>query len=166
MEQKKIDDVLNRMVEGFPMRRSSILPLLWRIQKDGKFITSEDLIFISRRLNLSPAHLRSVTTFYNMFFYNPPQSSVIGRHIIQICTNISCMLMGAERLKDLVVEKYGLEETLLDGKKIFTSPDGRFSLITMECIGACDVAPAMIVDEDLHISLNEDSIFEILSGYK
>ncbi len=166
MNLKKIENILDEIAGIYPLKRSAILPLLWRIQKEGKFITPEDIRFISERLNLSPAHLRSIATFYSMFFYNSSQSVMPARHLIQLCTNVSCMLMGAERLLDILIERYGLEERIVDGRKVFTSNDGRFSLITMECIGSCDVAPAMIVDEDLHTGLNGDNIFEILSSYK
>jgi len=83
----------------------------------------------------------------------------MGRHVIQLCTNIACMLMGAETLVEFLKNKYGLAP----GK---TTGDGRFTLIIMECIGACATAPAMLVNEDFHENLTKENIVEILERYK
>jgi len=82
----------------------------------------------------------------------------MGRHLVQLRTSFSCMILGAEELQEMPRQRYGL-------KPGGTSPAGGFSLPIMECIGACDGAPAMLVDEDLHIDLSEARIIEILAGY-
>jgi NADH:ubiquinone oxidoreductase subunit E len=83
----------------------------------------------------------------------------MGRHLIQLCTNVSCMILGAERLVDFLKSTYGVEPGGV-------SPDGRFSLVIMECIGACGTAPAMLVNDDFHENLTEKNLQEILEKYR
>jgi NADH:ubiquinone oxidoreductase subunit E len=82
-----------------------------------------------------------------------------GRNIVQLCTNVSCMILGAERLVDFLKNKYGLEPG-------GTTADGRFSLVIMECIGACGTAPAMLVNDDFYENLTDKYLEEILGKYR
>ncbi len=134
--------------------RSCLLPALSHIQEQYGWISPEAMEEIGEILNVPKATVKSVATFYALFGRRS-----MGRHLIQLCTNVSCMIMGGESLRDILRVRYGLEPNA-------TSPDGRFSLIIGECIGACDTAPAMLVDADLHGNLTEDSLTEILEGYE
>jgi NADH:ubiquinone oxidoreductase subunit E len=98
--------------------------------------------------------VRGTASFYSMFRHKEA-----GRHLIQLCTNVSCMILGAERLVDYLKNKYGLEP---EG----TTQDKKFSLVIMECIGACGTAPAMLVDTDFYDNLTGERIEEILEKYK
>ncbi len=100
------------------------------------------------------AEVRGAASFYSMFKHKP-----VGRYLIQLCTNVSCMILGAEKLVDFLGARYGIYP---DG----TTQDGRFSLVLMECIGACGTAPAMLVNTDFHENLSEKRIEEILEKYK
>jgi NADH-quinone oxidoreductase E subunit len=135
-------------------RRAAILPVLYEAQAEFGWLSDEALEAVSRELNVPRALVRGVATFYCMFRHAPR-----GRHLIQLCTNVSCMLFGAESLLDLMKSKYGLQPG-------GTTEDGRFSLVVMECIGACDGAPAMLVNEDLHEKLHVQNMLKILEGYK
>ena len=108
---------------------------------------------VGELLNVPKATVKGVSTFYSMFRHRPG-----GRHLIQLCTNVACMVMGAESLVDILRGKYGLEP---DG----TTADGRFSLVIMECIGACGTAPAMLVDTDFHDNINVHTIVTTLEKY-
>ncbi len=151
------DSVLNE-IEGikakYPDRRSALLPSLYIAQREFGWLSHEAMQYVAKTLNLPEAEVRGTSSFYAMFKHQP-----IGRHLIQLCTNVSCMILGAERLADMLVQKYGLQPNS-------TSPDGRFSLVIMECIGACGTAPAMLVNTDFHDNLTEKRIEEILEGYK
>lgn len=105
-------------------------------------------------LNLSSATVKGFATFYDMFRKKP-----VGRHVIQLCTNVTCILSGAEELLLMLRDRFGL---VPDG----TTPDGRFSFIAMECIGACGTAPAMLVNADFYENLTKENIFLILESYK
>lgn len=149
-----IEERLLKIVTKYPQREAAVLPALYVAQKDYGWLSQEALRKVSESLNLPDAFVRGVATFYYMYRNKP-----LGRHLIQICTNVSCMLFGGERIVDILKERYHLEPG-------GTTEDGRFSLIIMECIGACDMAPAMLVGKDLHGRLNENNIFEILDRYK
>lgn len=138
----------------YPTPRSAILPALFIAQREFGWLSHDALNSVSSALDMPPAMVKGVATFYAMFKNKPT-----GRHLIQICTNIVCMLFGSESLLEVLRKKYALEPG-------GTSPDGRFSLAIIECIGVCDTPPSMIVDDDLHTDLTAERILEILEGYE
>jgi len=138
----------------YPSRRAALLPALYAAQAEFGWLSREALEAVSAELNLPRALVRGVATFYAMYNHAPR-----GRHLIQLCTNVACMVMGAETLVEGLRSKYGLEPG-------GTTADGRFSLVIMECIGACDVAPAMLVNGDFHSGLTQESLEKILESYK
>ncbi|MFN3480884.1 MAG: NADH-quinone oxidoreductase subunit NuoE, partial [Thermodesulfovibrionales bacterium] len=133
-----IEERLLKIANKYPEREAAVLPALYIAQEEYGWLSHEVLKKVSEILNLPDAFVRGVATFYYMYKNKP-----MGRHLIQICTNVSCMLFGGERIVDLLKERYNLEAG-------GTTEDGRFSLIIMECIGACDMAPAMLVGKDLY----------------
>ncbi|MBI5740951.1 MAG: NAD(P)H-dependent oxidoreductase subunit E [Nitrospirae bacterium] len=147
---KEIDDIRAR----YPERRSALLPSLYIAQKEFGHLSSEALLCVAKTLNLPEADVRGAASFYSMYRHKP-----LGRHLIQLCTNVSCMLLGSEKLADFISEKFRVEPG-------GTSADGRFSFVIMECIGACGTAPAMLVDTDFYDNLSEEGIVEILEKYK
>lgn len=149
-----IEERLQEIIKIYPNREAAVLPALYIAQEEFGWLSQEALKTVSDSLNLSDAFVRGVATFYYMYKNKP-----MGKHLIQICTNVSCMLFGGERIVDLLRERYNLEPG-------GTTEDGRFSFIIMECIGACDMAPAMLVNSDLHGGLKENNVFEILDRYK
>jgi NADH-quinone oxidoreductase subunit E len=147
---KEISDIR----EKYPDRRSALLPALYVAQREFGWLSHEAMMSVSHALNLPEARVRGTASFYSMFLHKPA-----GRHLIQLCTNVSCMILGAEKLVDFLGGKYGVGP----GE---TSQDGRFSLVIMECIGACGTAPAMLVNTDFHDNLTEKRVEEILDKYK
>lgn len=145
---------ITTLKEKYPNPKAAILPALYIAQREFGWLSPDALESVSNTLNIPKAVIRGVGTFYAMFKHKPS-----GRHLIQLCTNVSCMIFGAEDLLSLLKGKYGIE---VGG----TSPDSRFSLVIMECIGACESAPAMLVNNDFHKDLNENNILEILEKYK
>ena len=137
----------------YPDRNSALLPSLYIAQREFGWLSHEAMEKVSRALNIPEAMVRGTASFYSMFRHKP-----VGRHLIQLCTNVSCMILGAEKLVDFLGSRYGL-------KPDSTSEDGRFSLVIMECIGACGTAPAMLVNTDFHDNLSEKRIEEILEKY-
>lgn len=145
---------LLRLRDKYPTTEATLLPALYLAQKEFGWLSPEAMEFVAETLSIPKATVKGVATFYAMYKTKPT-----GRHLIQLCTNVTCMLFGAEQLGELLSRRYGL-------KPGGTSPDGRFSLMIMECIGACDRAPAMLVNDDFHHSLNQENIIEILERYK
>lgn len=147
---KEIDEIKAR----YPDPKSALLPSLYVAQREFGWLSNEAMESVSKALNVPEAMVRGTATFYSMYRHKP-----VGRHLIQLCTNVSCMILGAEKLVDFLETKYGV-------KPDDTSADGRFSLVIMECIGACGTAPAMLVNTDFHDNLSEKRIEEILEKYK
>jgi NADH-quinone oxidoreductase E subunit len=138
----------------FPDPKSALLPSLYIAQREFGWLSREAISAVAKNLNLPEAMVRGTASFYSMFRHKEA-----GRHLIQLCTNVSCMILGAERLVDYLKDKYGLEP---DG----ITQDKKFSLVIMECIGACGTAPAMLVDTDFYDNLTGERIEEILGKYK
>lgn len=147
---KEIDEIKGR----YPDSRSALLPSLYVAQREFGWLSHEAMSYVARTLNLPEAIVRGTASFYSIFKHKEA-----GRHLIQLCTNVSCMILGAERLVDFLRTKYGMEP----GN---TTQDRRFSLVIMECIGACGTAPAMLVNTDFYDNLTEKRIEEILETYK
>ncbi len=146
---KEIEEIKAR----YPDHRSALLPALYIAQREFGWLSHEAMSYVAKTLNLPEAMVRGTASFYSMFKHKP-----IGRNLIQICTNVACLILGADRLIDFLKSKYGLESNS-------TTQDGRFSLVIMECIGACGTAPAMLVNTDFYDSLTEKRIEEILNKY-
>ncbi len=107
------------------------------------------------RLGTSPARAEEVATFYVMFHTHP-----LGRHLVEICTNVSCCLNGGERIFEALKKKLGV-------KNGGTTPDGRFTLREVECLGSCGTSPAMLVDEvEMYERLDLAKVEKILEGLK
>jgi len=153
LNQKVLEEI-NRIKSKYHDSRSCLLPALYIFQREYGWLSPEALEAVGEILNIPKATVKGVSTFYAMFSHKPT-----GRHLIQLCTNVACMIMGGERLLDVLREQYGLEPNI-------TTPDSRFSLVIMECIGACDTAPAMLVDTDFHGNLTGEKVIDILEKYK
>jgi NADH-quinone oxidoreductase subunit E len=145
---------LERIRMRYPTARAALLPALYLAQREHGWLSPEAYEEVSDLLGVPKAIARGVGTFYAMYKHKPA-----GRHIVQLCTNVACMILGAERLVDLLKNRYGLEPG-------GTTADKRFSLVIMECIGACGTAPAMLVNDDFHENLTEESIVRILENYR
>ncbi|MCH5376536.1 MAG: NADH-quinone oxidoreductase subunit NuoE [Planctomycetes bacterium] len=123
------------------------------VQKHRGWVSDESLRDVAEFLDLPIAELESVATFYNLIYRKP-----VGKHVILICDSVSCWIMGYENLREHLTARLGVQL----GE---TTPDGRFTLLPMVCLGGCDRAPAMMIDEDFHGTLDPDKIDRILPQY-
>jgi len=142
------------MVTHYPTKRSVLVPMLLYIQDEVGAITDEAIHEIAQRVELSELEVRNVISYYSMMRTHP-----IGKYNFQICTNVSCLLRGADELFDHCKKKLGI------GHKEST-PDGLFHLEEVECIGACSWAPAMMLNYDFHENLTPQKIDELIEGIK
>lgn len=138
----------------FADRRSGCIDALKVVQQHRGWVSDEALDDLAEMLDMTPAELDSVATFYNLIFRKP-----VGRHVILICDSVSCWLLDYETLLDHLKARLHIDL----GE---TTPDGRFTLLPSVCLGACDRAPVMMVDDDLHVDLTPERIDDILAGYK
>ena len=139
-----------RLLTRYPDKEAVILPALYLAQREFGHVSDEAIVFIAGLLGLSPARIEGVATFYTMYNRKP-----VGKYHVQICRNISCSLLGAEHLIEHVAGKLGV-------KPGGTTPDGKFTLSQVECLGSCGTAPVMQVNDDYFENLTEASIDAIL----
>ena len=138
----------------YPTRQAVSIDALKIVQKHRGWVPDEALADIGNLLGMSAAELDGIATFYNLLFRKP-----VGRHVIFVCDSVSCWIMGYERQRDHLRRKLGIEL----GQ---TTPDGRFTLLPIVCLGCCDRAPAMMIDGDLHTDLVPEKIDAILENYR
>lgn len=137
----------------YPNRKAVCIDAMKIVQKHRGWVSDESLADLAELLEMPAAELDSVATFYNLLFRKP-----VGRHVIFICDSVSCWLTGYERQREHLTRKLGIEL----GQ---TTPDNRFTLLPIVCLGCCDRAPAMMVDGDLHTELTPEKIDTILEQY-
>lgn len=142
------------MIAHYPVKRSALVPMLLYAQDELGHLTPEVIRGIAARLELDELAVREVIGYYSMLRLHPA-----GRYHVQVCTNISCQLRGADRIWDHCRARLQLENHQ-------TTPDGVFSLEEVECIGACSWAPAMQVNYDFHQQLTPEKVDQILDGYR
>jgi NADH-quinone oxidoreductase E subunit len=148
-------DDLERLLERYPTKQAALLPTLWLAQREWGWISREAVDYVATLLELSPAFVWGVVTFYTMYNRAP-----VGRHLIQFCTSISCHLNGAG-------ESYTECRRRLGGLKPGeTSPDGQFTVVEVECLAQCDKAPAVMVNDDDHFEITKDKLDAFLGSLK
>ncbi|PWB68158.1 MAG: NADH-quinone oxidoreductase subunit NuoE [Deltaproteobacteria bacterium] len=141
---------LERIRSRYPDREAAILPALHLAQREFGYVSDEAIVYLADLLGFAPARIEGVATFYTMYNRKP-----VGKYHVQICRNISCSLLGAEHLIEHVSKKLGVRP----GE---TTPDGKFTLTAVECLGSCGTAPVMQVNDDYHESLTEEKIDALL----
>lgn len=134
--------------------RALAIEALKIVQRHRGWVSGEAIADIAQRLGLAPAELEGIATFYNLVFRRP-----VGRHVILLCDSVSCWLMGATALQEHIAGRLGIEH----GQ---TTPDGRFTLLPIVCLGACDHAPVMLVDDDLHLDVDSAEAVQLLERYR
>ena len=135
-------------------RRGVSIEALREVQRTHGWISDDDLADIARLLGLTADELDSVATFYNLIFRRP-----VGRHVVLLCDSVSCWIMGYEAVRNRLESRLGIAL----GE---TTADGCFTLLPTVCLGACDHAPAMMIDEDLHGDLYPERLGKILGRYE
>ena len=139
-----------RLLTRYPDGKAAILPALHLAQKEFGYVSDEAIVYIAGLVGTSAAEVEGVATFYTMYNRQP-----VGKYHVQICRNISCSLLGAEHLIEHVSQKLGVRP----GE---TTPDGKFTLTKVECLGSCGTAPVMQVNDEYHENLTVESIDRIL----
>lgn len=146
--KKKIEEIVSR----YEKKEAALLPVLHLVQREKGFISSQEEKQVADLLGIRPIKVKEVVTFYTMINREP-----LGRYHIQVCSNISCSLLGAESLIEHLKGKLGIEI----GE---TTQDKKFTLSTVECLGACEQAPCMMINFDYYGNLDKEKIDEILES--
>ena len=145
---------VRRLQSLYPEARGALLPVLHLAQDAWGYISLEAEAYVAGLFDLSPAHVHEVVTFYTMFFQQPK-----GRHVVAVCHNLSCHLMGAKTIVDHLRQRLGVDV----GE---TTADGRVTLLTVECLCACEAAPMMQVDDCYEVLLTAEKCDRILEGLR
>jgi NADH-quinone oxidoreductase subunit E len=151
---EKLDAFFTEKMKEYPTKRSFLVPMLLYSQDEVGAITDDVVAHLAKKTELTELEVRNVVSYYSMLRTRPA-----GKYNVQVCTNISCMLRGADELYDHCKKTLGI------GHKQ-TTPDGMFSLEEVECIGACSWAPAVQVNYDFHENLTPEKMDAVLEGYK
>jgi len=136
-----------------PEPASAMIEALRIVQRHRGWVSDQSVAAIARMLGTSTAEVDSVATFYNLIFRQP-----VGRHVVMYCDSVSCYVMGCDQLRVALQEKLGIEP----GE---TTSDGRFTLLPIVCLGACDHAPAMMIDEDLILDAAPQKLDAVFGRY-
>ncbi|MGC1633740.1 MAG: NADH-quinone oxidoreductase subunit NuoE [Gelidibacter sp.] len=138
----------------FPVKSAACIEGLKIVQKYHRWVSDEALKELAAILEMSVDAVDSVATYYNLIFRKP-----VGRHVILVCNSVSCYIMGYDEIITFLKQKLEIEY----GQ---TTKDDRFTLLSVPCLGDCDHAPALMIDNDLHGSLTPDKLERILDNYE
>jgi len=138
----------------YPTRRAAVKSALRYAQAEHGWINEDVVAAVAAVLNLERIEVFEVATFYDMFYTSP-----VGRFPVRVCTNVSCLLRGADNIMDSLCER-------LEVKAGGTTADGRFTVFPAECLGACGGAPMMAVGDDYHEDLTPEGLDAILERYR
>jgi len=145
---------IKELKKRYPNQKALTLPVLWMAQEQFGWISPEAVTYISGLLNLPPKHIYGVITFYTMFNTRP-----VGKYHIQVCRNVSCQMLGSEKVTDHICNKLNISL----GE---TTSDKKFTLNEVECLGSCGTAPMMQINQDYYENLNTEKIDTILEKLK
>jgi NADH-quinone oxidoreductase E subunit len=151
----KARERLDALFPKFPTKQACLLPALWIVQEERGWISPAAMAEVATELDLTPAYVRGVVTFYTMYHTHP-----VGRHFIQVCTTSPCHLCGSDEVVKALVRETGC------GELGATSPDGRFTVTEVECLGACGFATPILVDNDFIESVSPERVAGILAEYR
>ena len=149
--RRELDEMLTR----YPTKMAALLPALWIVQEARGWVSEGSMAEVADLLELTPAYVKGVVTFYYMYHQHP-----VGKYFIQVCTTSPCGICGAE---DVV--KSLLKHTKC-GELGATSPDGKFTVIEVECLGACGFATPIMVNSEFIESVTADNVPEILERFE
>ena len=149
VERREIEAVLDH----HDVERAASIEAMQVVQRHRGWVSDSSIRDIAEFLDMTPDELDSVATSYSLIFRRP-----VGKHVILLCDSVSCWIMGYERVLAVVTARLGITF----GE---TTPDGQFTLLPISCLGACDGAPAMMIDDELYTLLDFGKLEEILSQY-
>ena len=149
--KQQLDELLTR----YPTKMAGLLPALWMVQEDRGWVSEAAMTEVAAALDLTAAYVKGVVTFYTMYHQHP-----VGRHFIQICTTSPCLCAGADKVVESFLQHTGC------GELGITSADGKYTVIEVECLGACGFATPVQINADVVENVTPDKVPQILAGLK
>jgi NADH-quinone oxidoreductase subunit E len=154
MLNKEMIEEIQGEFANYPTKQAACIEALKLVQRENGWVSDADLQDLAGVLEMTPDELDSVATFYNLIFRRP-----VGKHVILICDSVSCWLMGEINLYREISKRLGIEF----GQ---TTEDGRFTVLPMACLGACDHAPVLMIDNDTFRDVEPGKLDEILARFQ
>ena len=151
----KVRAQLEALFPRYPTRQACLLPALWIVQEQRGWISPQAMAEVAQELGVTPAYVKGVVTFYTMYHQHP-----VGRHFIQVCTTSPCHLCGSADVVTALLTHTGC------GELGATSADGRFTVVEVECLGACGFATPILVDDDFIDAVTPERVPGILERYR
>jgi NADH-quinone oxidoreductase E subunit len=145
----ELDELLTR----YPTKMAALLPALWIVQEERGWVSEPAMAEVAAVLGLTPAYVKGVVTFYTMYHQHP-----VAEYFIQVCTTSPCAVCGAEDVVRAFLKHTGA------GELGATSPDGRFTVIEVECLGACGFATPVMINDDFRESVTAEGVPELVSS--
>jgi NADH-quinone oxidoreductase E subunit len=145
---------INALIAKYPVRRSALVPSLQAAQEEVGYVSTEAVREIAQIFELSPNEVYEVASFYTMLYKAP-----VGKYVIQVCTNISCLLCNSEEIMAHLQKRLGI-------KPGETTPDKRFTLFEVECLASCGTAPVAQINDEYHENLTAEKLDRILDSLK
>ena len=149
------DRELSEILTRYPNKMAACIPALHLCQDQHGWVSDDIVDFVSKKLDLPTSHVKGVVTFYTMYHTHP-----VGRHFIQVCTTSPCHICGAADVVKALLQATGC------GELGATSPDGRFTVIEVECLGACGFATPVMVNEEFIESVTPDRVPDLLASLR
>jgi NADH-quinone oxidoreductase subunit E len=146
--QKKIEELRKH----YPTAQALVLPVLWMIQEQEGYISEESMKYAGTLLNIPYGHILGVVTFYTML-----QKKTVGKHHIEVCTNVSCMLRGSGKILEHIEKRLGITAGEI-------SQDKKWTLTEAECLGSCGTAPMLAIGDEYYENLTLEKIDKLLDA--
>lgn len=143
---------MDRHIAKYPIKRSAILPLMFIVQRERRYLDAPGVAFLADKLGLRVTDIWEVATFYSMI-----NTEYVGKYHIQVCRTLSCAILGAKQITEHCAKRLGI-------KPGETTADGRFSLSEVECLGSCGTAPMLQIGFDYYENLTPERVDEILAS--
>jgi NADH-quinone oxidoreductase subunit E len=151
MRTESLYDEIQVIADQYPVRRSAILPALRLAQERYGWLSPQAFRDVAEALELTPAYCKAVASFYDMFHLRP-----VGEHLVEVCTNISCALVGAQQTLEAFERELGI-------KAGETTADGAVTLRTVECAGGCSWGPVVAIDHHYHEPVRSDDVAALVT---
>jgi len=145
---------IENLLKKYPTKRAAVMPVLYLAQEQNGWISQEVMVAVAKILDMTTEDVLGVVTFYTMYHQKP-----VGKYHLQVCTNVSCMLRGAQDIYNHVKAKLTIDNGGVTGDKMF-------SLEEVECMGSCGTAPMIAINEDYFENLDKQKLDQILESLK
>jgi NADH-quinone oxidoreductase E subunit len=146
---------LQQILPRYPTKQAALLPALWVVQRERGWISDRNMTEVAEALGITPAYVKGVVTFYTMYHQHP-----VGRNFEQVCTTSPCNICGAEGVVKAFLEHTGAIDPGA------TSPDGKWTIIEVECLGACGFATPVLINDDFIESVTPDKVADLVKKYR